>query len=155
MGIRTADVVKLTRLLIEKSSVNEIYGVAKKELSPVLLHASAFENSISRIALIEPYSSYRSLVVSRFYKSSFISGVVPGALKEYDLTYLAGTLAPGRVLIAGATDGKGGNEDSVLIQADMDIIKKIYSYKEAENQLSIVPLNPGWKIDALLKDWIK
>ncbi|HBH84553.1 MAG TPA: xylan esterase [Bacteroidales bacterium] len=155
VGIRTADVVKLTRLLIEKSSVNEIYGVAKKELSPVLLHASAFENSISRIALIEPYSSYRSLVVSRFYKSSFISGVVPGALKEYDLTYLAGTLAPGRVLIAGATDGKGGNEDSVLIQADMDIIKKIYSYKEAENQLSIVPLNPGWKIDALLKDWIK
>ena len=154
-GIRTADVVKLTRLLKDEYSATEIFGVAKRELSPVMLHAAAFENSISRIALIEPYSSYRSLVVSRFYKSSFISGVVPGGLKEYDLTYLAGTLAPRKLMIAGATDGKGGNDDSALIQADMDIIKKLYTYMKADDKLHIVPIMPDGKIDSLLEDWIK
>lgn len=154
-GIRAADVVKLSRLLKNEYSVTEIYGVAKRELSPVLLHAAAFEKSFSRIALIEPYSSYRSLVVSRFYKSSFISGVVAGALKEYDLTYLAGTLAPRKMLIAGATDGKGGNDDSALIQADMDIIRKIYTYMKADDQLRIVPEKPDGEIGSLLKDWIK
>lgn len=155
IGIRAADVVKLSGLLKKMSSVKEIYGLAKKELSPVLMHAAAFEKSISRIALIEPYSSYRSLVVSRFYKSSFISGVVPGALKEYDLPYLACTLAPRKLLIAGATDGKGGNEDSELIQADLAITKKIFTLLEAQDQLSIMPLETGWGIDSLLKDWIK
>ena len=119
------------------------------------MHAAAFEKSISRIALIEPYSSYRSMVISRFYKASFISGVVPGALKEYDLPYLAGTLAPRKLLIAGATDGKGGNEDSALIQADLAITKKIFTLMEAQDQLSIVPLETGWGIDSLLTDWIK
>jgi hypothetical protein len=155
VGIRAADVVKLTRLLMDKNAIHGIYGVARKELSAVLLHAAAFEKSISRIALIEPYSSYRSLVISRFYKSSFISGVVPGALKEYDLPYLAGTLTPRKLLIAGATDGKGGNEGSTLIQADMDITRKIFTYMKAQDQLGIVPLEPGWGIDSLLKDWIK
>lgn len=155
VGIRAADVVKLTKLLTDMSSIKEIYGVAKKELSPVLLHAGTFDKTISRIALIEPYSSYRSLVMSRFYKSSFISGAVPGALKEYDLPDLAGTLAPRKLLIAGATDGKGKTEDSELIQADMDIIKKAFIYRNAENQLSIASLMPGGAIDSLLKDWIK
>lgn len=154
-GIRAADVVKLTKLLKDKSSIKEIYGLAKKELSPVLLHAAAFDNTISRIALIEPYSSYRSLVMSRFYKSSFIQGVVPGALKEYDLPDLAGTLAPRKLLIAGATDGKGKTEDSELIQADMDIIKKAFIYREAENQLSIVSSEPEQGIDSLIKDWLR
>jgi hypothetical protein len=155
LGIRTADVVKLTNLLKSNSSVREIYGVAKKELSPVMLHAAAFDNNISRIALLDPYSSYRSLVMSRFYKSSFISGVVPGALKEYDLPDLAGSLAPGRLLISGATDGEGKTEDSDLIKADMMVIEKAYKYMKAEDQLKIISLNPGSGIEALLKDWIK
>jgi hypothetical protein len=154
-GIRAADVVKLSRLLKETSSVKEIYGVAKKELSTVLLHAAAFESSISQIALIEPLSSYRSLVMSRFYKSAFISGVVPGALEDYDLPGLAGTIAPRKLLIAGATDGKGKYEDSNLINEDLNYLQTIYSQKNAENQLSIVELKSDWTFQGLLNDWIK
>ena len=155
VGIRTSDVVKLAKVLKDRSSVKEIFGVALKELSPVMLHAAAFDNTISRIALIEPYSSYRSLVMSRFYKSSFISGVVPGALKEYDLPALAGTLAPRKLLIAGATDGKGKTEETDLIESDLNIIKAAFKNNNAENQLSIVPLKPDREIISLLMDWIK
>ena len=80
---------RLVRMLKNDNKITDIYGVARKELSPVLLHAAAFDSSISRIALIEPYSSYMSIVMNHFYSSSFISGTVPGALKAYDLPDLA------------------------------------------------------------------
>lgn len=67
VGIHAGDVVKLARLLKKDRGVDEIYGLAREEMVPVLLHAAAFEPAISRIALIKPYSSYRSIVMNRFY----------------------------------------------------------------------------------------
>lgn len=155
VGIRAADVAKLTGLLKQNNSVKEIIGVAKSELSPVLLHAAAFNKDISRIALLEPYSSYRSLIMSRFYKSSFISGVAPGALKEYDLPLLAGTLVPRQLLIAGPTDGNGKYEKKELIYDDMNIIVRAYKENNAVNSLIIIPDENEWKFETLLEQLVK
>lgn len=94
VGIRAGDVVRLARLLKKGTAISEVYGIARKEMAPVLLHASAFDHDISRIALIEPYSSYRSIVMNRFYISAFIPSTVPGAIQAYDLPDLAANLAP-------------------------------------------------------------
>ena len=77
VGIRAGDVVRLTRMLNKNTGIGEVYGIARKEMAPVLLHAAAFDQGITRIALIEPYSSYQSIVMNRFYDPSFIYGVVP------------------------------------------------------------------------------
>jgi len=130
-GIRASDVVRLIWLLKKNSSISEIYGVARKEMAPLMLHAAAFDPSIERIALIEPYSSYRLIVMNRFYNPSFIHTTIPGALKAYDLPDLAAILAPRKLLMAGVTDGSGNASDTENINKDLAIIKKAYQNKEA------------------------
>lgn len=155
VGIRAGDVVRLTSLLKKVPGISEIYGLARKEMSPVLLHAAAFDEDITRVALVESYSSYQSIVMNHLYKSSFISGVVPGALREYDLPDLAAGLVPRKLLIAGVTDGSGKITDTVSINKDLAIIKTSYKTNKVSEQLSIVPLTPGEKLYSFFSDWIK
>lgn len=138
VGIRAADVNRLVDVIENTIKPIEIYGFAKNEMCPVLLHAAAFNPSIKRIALIEPLASYRSIVYERFYYPGFIDNTVAGALKHYDLPDLAASLAPRSLLMANITDGTGKQSDSVLIQEDISIIKKTYRRKNAENNLHII-----------------
>ncbi len=78
---------------------------------------------------LTPFSSYQSIVMNHFYNSSFIPGVVPGALKAYNLPDLAASLAPRKLMMAGVTDGHGKNTDTENINKDHDIIKIAYQNK--------------------------
>ena len=79
------DVIRLVRYLKLTPGYDEIYALAKKEMAPVLLHAAAFDNLISRVALVKPYSSYRSVVMNRFYNYDFVNSFVARSLLAYDL----------------------------------------------------------------------
>lgn len=133
-GIRAGDVVRLTRLL-KKTGMNEVYGLAREEMAPVLLHAAAFEKNITRVALVSPSPSYWSIVSSRIYDPRFIQGIVPGATDVYDLPDLAASLAPRRLLITGSTES--------------DVIRA--GYEQAKSQLQIHPD----KTEEQLKWWLK
>jgi len=154
-GLRAGDVVRLTRVLKNTGGVSEIYGVARKGMAPLLLHAAAFDPSISRLALIEPYSSYRSIVMNRFYNPGFIHTTVPGALTAYDLPDLAASLAPRKLMMAGVTDGSDNASDTDNINKDLAIIKTAYQNKNAGGQLNIVPMKPDEKLFNLFTDWIR
>jgi len=155
VGIRAGDVVRLTRVLQKDTGIKEIYGFARKEMAPVLLHAAAFDPAITRIALIEPYSSYQSIVMNRFYNPHFIHSTVPGALTAYDLPDLAVCLAPRKLMMAGVTDGTGITTDNESINIDMNIIKAGYHFGNAEGQLRIVALKPNEKTDDLFMEWMR
>jgi hypothetical protein len=155
VGIMASDVVKLTRLLKMNDNIREIYAVSRKEMAPVLLHAAAFDESIARIALIEPCSSYLSIVMNHFYISSFIPGVVPGALKAYDLPDIEASLAPRRLLMAGVTDGNGKITDTASINDDLKIVRNEYIRKSAGEDLMIFSLAEYDNPDAIFSDWIK
>lgn len=155
VGIRAGDVVRLTRLLKKSSSINEVYSVARKEMSPVLLYAAAFDTAITRIALIEPYSSYQSIVMNRFYNSAFIHSAVAGALQTYDLPDLAASLAPRKLLMAGVTDGQGNTTDNESINNDLGIIKIAYHSQKADGKLNIISLKRDEKPYDTFVEWIK
>ena len=155
VGIRSGDVVRLAGVLKNDTGIKHIYGFARKEMAPVLLHAAAFDPFITHIALIEPYSSYSSIVLNRFYKPSFILNTVPGALVAYDLPDLAASLAPRKLLMAGVTDGDGKSMDIESINIDLAIIKKVYQYRNAGNQLNIVSSKTTNKLYDLYTEWIK
>ncbi len=155
VGIRTGDVVRLVRVLQNENGINEIYGFARKEITPVLLHAAAFEPAIKRIALIDPLWSFSSLVMNRYYKSSFIPGTVPGSLKAYDLPDLMAALAPGKLLIAGLLDGNGNYADNEAITEDITFIKKAYQLKNSEDQLRVITGDISGKLYDLFLEWIK
>ncbi len=155
VGVRAGDVARLARLLQQKENAQEIYALAKKEMTPVLLHAAAFDSAIRNIALIEPYTSYRAIVMNRFYNPAFIHSTVPGALTAYDLPDLAASLAPRKLLIAHATDGAGNESEPEETAEDFAIIKTAYQHKNVGGQLRIIPGKPTGNYADLYWEWIK
>jgi hypothetical protein len=155
VGIRAGDVVRLAGIMKKNKNISEIYCIARKEMAPVLLHAAAFDPDIKRIALIEPYSSYQSIAMNRFYNPKFVHSIVPGALKAYDLPDLAASLAPRKLLIANATDGNTKSTDVESISKDFDLIKIAYRSLNADGQLNIVSAISTEKITDLYLEWIK
>jgi hypothetical protein len=153
-GIQAGDVVRLVKLL-KKQNFDNIIGLARKEMSPVLLHAAAFSAEISAVILIEPYSSYFSLVSSRFYNPHFILSAVPGAIGNYDLPDLAASLAPRKLFIAGTTDGNAKINDTAIINNDHNIIKSYYSSRNAAGNLMILSEGSNQKIYELLIEFIR
>ncbi len=154
-AIRAADVARLAGILKKDVHAGEVYGIAKKEMAPVLLYAAAFNRSISRVALIDAYSSYRSMVMNNSYKPAFIFSAVPGALKAFDLPDIAAALAPGRLLIAGITDGNGQLLSAENGEIDLAVIRSAYRYKNADQNLDIEYGDTGSRLRNLLEEWIK
>jgi hypothetical protein len=155
LGIQAADVVKLSHLLKKKNNIEEVFGIAREEMSPVLLHAAVFDPVISRVALIKPYSSYRSFVINRFYEPRFVYSLVPGALKAYDLPDLASSLAPAKLLIAGITDANGQYDDQKAINTDLEVIKNAYIIGNTSNLIIIQKPELILSPENLFSEWIK
>jgi hypothetical protein len=138
-GIQAGDISRLILIIKMISNKARISGFARREMAAVLLHAAVFDSSIESLTLVEPFSSYRSIVMNRFYCHSYILSSVPGALQEYDLPDLAAAIAPGRLVIAGITDGNGKSDDTDGIMKDIEIIKAGYKIRNAEDRLIILP----------------
>jgi len=155
VGIRAGDIVRLTRLLKKRTGIAEVYGFAKKEMAPVMLYAAAFDPAIKRIALLEPYSSYQSIVMNRFYYPGFVQNLVPGALTAYDLPDLEASLAPRKLMMVGTTDGNGEKTDQNSIDKDLEIIRTSYKSKNASGELTIVSPESTEKPFDLFREWIK
>ncbi|HOS72157.1 MAG TPA: alpha/beta hydrolase family protein [Bacteroidales bacterium] len=154
-GIRAADIIRLRMLLTQKEGIREVYGLAVKEMTPVMLHASAFDQEIAGTALVEPLSSYRSIALNPFYHTGFVHNIVAGALTGYDLPDLAGTIAPRKLLMIGTTDGTGEGTGLENTETDLEVIRNCYRLKNASGHLSIIPDYTGDGLFEQLADWIK
>ncbi len=149
-GIRAGDIVRLTRML-DGNNFSEIYALARGEVSPELLHAAAFEPSVSGIALIEPYASYRSIVMNQFYDPTLIHGSVPGALKSYDLPDLAAVFAPGKLMLVNVTGAGVETHNQAKVDEDLSFIKDAYRFRNASGSLMI---ESGEDFDAYFSKWL-
>ncbi len=154
VGIQTGDVVRLINWLKKDSSIKEIYGLAKQQMAPVLLHAAAFHQEISKVALIEPYSSYRSIAMNPAYNPGFLQSTVPGSVGVYDLPDLEASLAPRKLLIAGITDGNGSNSNTTDIEKDMSFVQSVY-HRRGPGKLQQVPAGSMDKLHEYFKIWIE
>lgn len=153
-GIQAGDIVRLVNLLKHQNNIDEVYGLARRELSPALLHAAAFNDDIKRVALIEPYSSYRSMVMEESYAANFLHSAVAGAIGIYDLPDLAGSLAPRKLLIWGVTDGAGYRDDVADIHTDMSVINAAYQSRGTGSQVEIVPAGMAITLRESLRKWL-
>jgi pimeloyl-ACP methyl ester carboxylesterase len=138
-GVQAGDVARLILLLKKRNREAIITGFARGAMAPVLLHTAAFTKSFSSVILVDPFCSYRSIVMNRFYNHSYIQSAVPGALKSYDLPDLAASIAPARLIIAGIKDGSGKTDDVDGIIEATGIIRNSYNRKNAADQLTLLP----------------
>lgn len=152
-GVHAGDIVRLALLLNNEGGSREIYGIAKREMAPALLHAASFEPSISRVALVEPLISYNSLVNNRFYAPEFIQSAVPAALTAYDLPHLAAALAPKKLLLVNVLDGTGNMADPVSIIGDISALEA--GYQKNKGQLQIIARESGGNPLDNYREWLE
>lgn len=151
VGVRASDVVQLAQVLKNRYSITDVFALANRELSPVLLHAAAFDKTISNIALVEPYSSYLLMVSNRFYNPEYVYSTMAGALKAYDLPDLAASLAPRKLTILNMKDGEGKSLDTGAVRAAYGLVEAAYLDKKAINQLKIITSDN--KTAVILQSW--
>lgn len=157
-GIRSGDIVRLTRWLQSNQEDVQISAVADGNLAPALLHAAAFEPHIEQVALLNSYSSFRSLAMTRLYNQNFYTSFIPGALANYDLPHLAGTLAPRKLLISNPLDGSGECTSTENFSFDLEIIKQAYKKENANKRLMVTPCNKknySGQRHLLISKWLK
>ncbi len=137
-GLWAGDLVRLARVIKSENKEAQITGLAKKGMTPVLLHAAAFCNDIDRIVLLEPCTSWMSVVTTRLYDPVLPMTAVPGALKKYDLPDLAASLAPRNLVIVNPLDAEGKTDDTDRISKDMKIVREGYHSRSADGNLIII-----------------
>lgn len=156
LGIRAGDIVRLANLLQARDNIQHIYSLAKGELGPVLLHAASFDTKIERIALIDSYNSYRSVVMSRFYRPQFINSFVPGSLTRYDLPDLAACIAPRQLLMFNTVDAEGKIVEERDLWNEYGFVRDCYRKEGVTDQLKLTDKKSVPNLDSfsmLLENW--
>ncbi|MFC1538460.1 alpha/beta hydrolase family protein [Candidatus Latescibacterota bacterium] len=155
VGIQAGDIVRVVNYVKSLDNVkkDEISAFAIGELCPTLIHAAAFESSIKSIALIEPFISYRSIAMNRFYKVGLkkyrdtidhpyevdFMSCVAGALTAYDLPDLIGCIAPRKVLMADIKDQTLESASAELINDELAFPRSVYSLRKMSENLKVLP----------------
>ncbi len=101
---RAYDIQRAFHLLAARPGIDRarIHGAAQGNAAPALLHAAAAGVPFRDLILDEMVASYRAIVDNPVHRAVF-EGLVPGALKDYDLPALAALHAGRTVLIDLAT----------------------------------------------------
>lgn len=156
VGVRAGDIGRIVRYLESREDIDykDISIVARGEMCPVALHAAVFDDSISRIALIEPLLSYRSVVMNQYYEPRVIHSTVAGALTAYDLPDLAACLAPRRLLMVNLTDQNGNRAESGDIDRELEVARSAYLDAGAEDKLEILSWEPDQSMETIFSAWM-
>ncbi|HKJ66397.1 MAG TPA: prolyl oligopeptidase family serine peptidase, partial [bacterium] len=157
VGVQAGDVVKLCRYLASHANLSfeQIYGVARESMAPVLLHAAAFDEIIAKVALLEPYLSYQSIVTNKFYNPDFIYSTVAGALTAYDLPDLTASLAPRSLLLVNMTDQNGRPvRNQSLVERTYAVAHRSYKMKNAGDSFHLTRIPPFESYESVLSAWL-
>jgi len=155
VAIHAADIQRLVLFLKEQCGMNNqnILGIAKGDICPALIHVAAFEKSFAKIALVEPLSSYASLVLNKYYKVNPMFPFIPGVLSAYDLPNIEASLAPCKLLIVEPHNQLGKKLSNKILDKEFEILRASYKNSNAENNLDIVETNPN--IFQTYSKWLK
>ena len=153
VGVRAGDIVRIARYLESREDIDykDISILARGEMCPVALHAAVFDESIGKVALIEPLVSYSSIVMNEYYEPQLIHGTVAGALTAYDLPDIAACLAPRKLLMVNVTDqNKARTGDEQLT-----VVRSAYSAADAVEKLEIRSWEEEQGMDEVFSDWLR
>jgi len=157
-GVRAGDLVRVANYLKGRADadVTRLAAVSLGELSAVLLHAAALDESIKQVALVDPLLSWSSLVLNEYYAPKFVPHAVAGSLGRYDFADLACTLAPRRLLLLGAVDQMGSPAPSGAIEAEFAPVRAAHTaVPGASGALEVRPALGTEALGSVLAGWIR
>jgi len=156
VGVQAGDIVRVVDYLKHLDTVDpaKIGAVGLEEMCIPLMHAAAFDPSISQLVLVGTPISYRSIVMNRFYKIGLIeregggywhpyevefSWGVAGALTAYDLPDLIAGLAPRKVVLVAPVNAMLEPASLELIDKDMNFPRTVFKNKDSSPNFRVLP----------------
>jgi hypothetical protein len=156
VGIQAADIVRVANFLkaLPNVSTDHVQAIAFGEECPALLHAAAFERSITNVALVQAPVSYYNITQSKMYdfSQSFNWGVA-GALTAYDLPDLAACVAPRKLSFIGLANAKKEPASKDVVMDQMAFPRSVYA-NDAPANLRMMSL-PENGISQIIADWLE
>jgi hypothetical protein len=156
-GIRAGDISRLILSTgLDLAGANgRIILLAKGTLTPVALHAAAFNPDIAQIILEEPLISYHSLAVNKRYNPEWVHSMVPGALQQYDLPDLAALIAPRKLLYLNPVDHEGEMLSGDPATDNLNFSHRIFRDKNASDHFEIRLLEDSQSRTEAIIQWLK
>ncbi|MBS1857813.1 MAG: acetylxylan esterase [Acidobacteria bacterium] len=105
-GQRATDILGMTQALAGAYPRAEIVLAARERMTVPALCAAALEPRIARVYLAGHLISWRSVTDTERYTAP-LSSMAPDALRRTDLPEIARSMAPRKVIVAGAVDAAG------------------------------------------------
>lgn len=154
VAVQAADIVRIVNYLKSRDEVDagRVGALGISEMCIPLIHAAAFDPTISNMTLLRPLVSFRSVVMNRYYKIGLtprpggdyvhhdevdFSWGVGGALQAYDLPDLIGCIAPRKVMMADIRDQMLEPASSGLISQELDFPRKAFSFRKTPENLKV------------------
>jgi cephalosporin-C deacetylase-like acetyl esterase len=156
-GIRAADVIRTVNYLRTRNDADlrDLAAVSRGLIGAALLHAAAFDESIKRVALVDPLLSWSSIVLNEYYSPAYVPHAVAGSMGWYDLPDLAAVLAPRKLLMVGIVDQLGRPAGATSIETELSVVRAAYSAGPARTAFTIQPAGQANEIGDLLAAWLK
>jgi cephalosporin-C deacetylase-like acetyl esterase len=156
VGIRAGDVIRCLNYIKTRKDVDtgKIYALAKGEICPVLSHAAVFDQTISKIALIEPLVSYRALLMNQYYKPKYMLHTVAGGLTAYDLPDLYAALAPRDLLLVNVVNQIDQRLTTSQLKSEFKYVKSAFISSRVEGKFSTRQWESYQSMDEIFSDWL-
>ena len=112
VGQRVTDILAVTAALRRHPATagRRIRLAAAGKMTVPALFAAAMDKDIDALYLSGGLTSYRDIVNAEVYNQTF-ANFIPGLLNHTDLPEVAASIAPRRIVVAGASDAHGGTAE--------------------------------------------
>ena len=157
VGIQAGDIERLVMFIKQdrRLNANGIYAIASgRLLCASLLHNAAFEGDFSKVALIDPLVSYRSLVMNKYYYSNGLSCIVPGALTAYDIPDLEAAVAPNSLMLVNIRNHTKDIASEKILKKDLKVVKSSFSALTSDKKLQIKKTGEKQNLKNIFESWL-
>ncbi len=155
VGLRASEIMRCIQFLKDRPDIDgvDIGAIARGNAAVPLLHAAAFDDSIRRVALVEPLLTYQSVVMNRYYILE-PGALVGNVLTAYDLPDLEAVLAPRALLIMDPVDQLQKPAGRELVERSLEVVRRAYDLHRAAGNLTVQSAPPGRTLAETLLPWL-
>ena len=120
-GIQAEALDLLMQFVQQKKNLqqNKIYALVEGEINSSFLHFTAFKNPFTKILLVNPLESNRSLIETEYYDPKLAFYVPPGSLPFYDFGDLVSLLPENSFKIVNPVNALGATEKSEIDESEI------------------------------------